>query len=91
MLSGLSAAAQQAAPAAASSNSAASLLTDPMNYLILFVMVILLSTILVMAKTIKLLIWQIAGAPKTVEKATRCRQALHNGAGWLYRVAQAVE
>ena len=87
MLSGLSATAQQAAAAAAaSSNKAASLLTDPMNYLILFVMVILLSTILVMAKTIKLLIWQIAGAPKTNEKPIPAVPAAENKSNFWTRL-----
>ncbi len=44
------------------------IVSDPMSYIILFTMVILLATILVMARVIRLLTWQIAGRPITVEK-----------------------
>jgi cytochrome c oxidase cbb3-type subunit III len=39
------------------------LVTDPMNYVILLTIVVLVSTILVMARVIRLLTWQLAGSP----------------------------
>lgn len=42
------------------------IVSDPMNYVILFTIVILVATILVMSRVIRLLTWQIAGKPKAV-------------------------
>jgi cytochrome c oxidase cbb3-type subunit 3 len=42
------------------------IVSDPMNYVILFTIVILVATILVMSRVIRLLTWQIAGKPKEV-------------------------
>lgn len=43
-------------------------MTDPMSYLTVFTFAVLLATILVMARVIKLLTWQISGAPKAFVK-----------------------
>jgi len=58
----------QTAAAPAPANSIPQVITDPMTYIIIMIMVILLATILVMARVIKLLTWQIAGSPKIAEK-----------------------
>jgi len=42
------------------------IVSDPMNYVILFTIVILVATILVMSRVIRLLTWQIAGKPQQV-------------------------
>lgn len=58
----------QTTPPVAGPDGVAGIMTDPMNYLIVFVMAILFSTILVMAKIIKSLIYKLAGAPKVYQK-----------------------
>jgi cytochrome c oxidase cbb3-type subunit 3 len=58
----------QNAAAPAATNGMPQVITDPMTYIILMIMVILLATIMVMARVIRLLTWQIAGSPKRVEK-----------------------
>jgi cytochrome c oxidase cbb3-type subunit 3 len=64
MISGWDVMAQDAAPEVAKVTSQIPvIMTDPMNYLILFVMVILLSTILVMSRVIRILLWNISGKP----------------------------
>ncbi len=50
------------------------IVSDPMNYVILFTIVILLATILVMSRVIRLLTWQIAGKPQPVVVAEETRQ-----------------
>ncbi|HMT29963.1 MAG TPA: cbb3-type cytochrome c oxidase N-terminal domain-containing protein [Bacteroidia bacterium] len=46
------------------------IVSDPMNYVILFTIAILLATVLVMARVIKLLTWQIAGKPAQATEAS---------------------
>jgi len=67
LFSGTLALAQEAA---ASSGSAglSKMITDPMNYIIVFTLAVLLATIMVMARVIKLLTWQISGPPQVTEK-----------------------
>lgn len=77
----LSTTAQEVIPKAENTGFPA-LITDPMTFLILLMMVILLSTILVMARTIKLLIWQIAGAPKPVETEKTEKPAVQKVGFW---------
>jgi cytochrome c oxidase cbb3-type subunit III len=67
MLSALEISAQNAA-APATGNGISQMITDPMTYIIIMIMVILLATILVMSRVIRLLTWQLAGSPKPVEK-----------------------
>ncbi len=50
-----------------SANSLPQLMTDPMNYIYVLTIAVLLSTILVMARVIKLLTWQIAGRRQVTE------------------------
>lgn len=50
------------------------IVSDPMNYVILFTIVILVATILVMSRVIRLLTWQIAGKPQPVVVAEETRQ-----------------
>ena len=69
LISGLSAFAQEAATATppVADNPIPGIMTDPMNYLIVFVIVILFSTVMVMSRTIKILLWQLHGKPKPKE------------------------
>lgn len=67
MLSALDISAQNAT-APATGNGISQMITDPMTYIIIMIMVILLATILVMSRVIRLLTWQLAGSPKPVEK-----------------------
>ena len=67
-IAGMSATAQATTETVASPGGLWGIFTDPITYLLIFTMIILLSTILVMARIIKLLLWKIAGAPKQVEK-----------------------
>ncbi len=74
MLSAMQLSAQNAAAPAATS-SMPQIIADPMTYIILMIMVILLATILVMSRVIRLLTWQLAGSPKTVEKPSAASAA----------------
>lgn len=64
MLSAMQLSAQNAA-APAATNNMPQIIADPMTYIILMIMVILLATILVMSRVIRLLTWQLAGSPKS--------------------------
>ena len=60
--------AAQTTPTPESVSNIPQIITDPVNYFVLFTMVVLLSTILVMARVIRLLTWQASGSPKSLDK-----------------------
>ncbi len=68
LYSSLSASAQATAEVTAPSGGLSDTLFDPITYLLIFTIIVLLSTVLVMARVIKLLTWKISGAPKAIEK-----------------------
>lgn len=49
------------------------IVSDPMNYIILFTIVILLATVLVMTRVISLLTWQLAGKPLKPESKSKSK------------------
>lgn len=57
----------QTAAGTAGQKDLSQVMTDPMNYIMVFAIAVLLATILVMARVIKLLTWQISGPPVSVE------------------------
>lgn len=57
----------QTAAGTAGQKDLSQVMTDPMNYIMVFTIAVLLATILVMARVIKLLTWQISGPPVSVE------------------------
>ena len=67
----LSAIAQEAAQER--SSDIAKVMTDPMNYIMVLTIAILLGTILVMARVIKLLTWQISGTPVSIDKSVESK------------------
>jgi len=54
--------------AQAGSSGVPEIVSNPVNYVIVFTIAVLIGTILVMARVIRLLTWQISGSPKPVEK-----------------------
>jgi cytochrome c oxidase cbb3-type subunit 3 len=67
--------ASHAQQAPATTNGIPQAVTDPMNYILVFSMVILLSTILVLSRIIRLLTQQISGRPETTMKTIETANA----------------
>lgn len=85
---GLDAMAQATAPAAAApaGGTISQTITDPVTWIIVFTLVILLGTIMAMARVIRLLTWQMAGSPRTVEKPVAAETAKVKKDTWLSKL-----